>query len=274
MAAFVRNHACVATINNFVPRSDIAYFAKLKDQQQSAPLKTFLIDPVHKFIMQVNINPVRVAINLQRSGIPSEHWKDLKKVLELLSNREMKRGTETNEIMAFKYHYLSYVVSEIVKSCDRQDDKKADDLVELFIRKLLKTNRDGYCEYMDGFIKESVREFPYRECTIFRQMVTSLAGQDPPPAMNVITAAVNGQRPFEDNLATCFTCGEEKPGKKCSKCKAVQYCDRECQRLHWFLHKKVCARIASEPKSTITKVAEPIDTAALTGEIQNLLVSK
>ena len=46
-----------------------------------------------------------------------------------------------------------------------------------------------------------------------------------------------------DNLI-CSTCGEEKATKKCSKCKSVQYCDKECQKLHWFMHKKVCAKWA------------------------------
>lgn len=76
------------------------------------------------------------------------------------------------------------------------------------------------------------------------QMVTSLArGSDSPPALSVIKTAINGQRAFADNeTPSCSTCGEEKASKKCSKCKKVQYCDRECQRLHWFAHKKECER--------------------------------
>ncbi|KAJ1522256.1 hypothetical protein ONE63_002560 [Megalurothrips usitatus] len=77
-------------------------------------------------------------------------------------------------------------------------------------------------------------------------MVASLAPSDSPNALSVISAAINGQRGFNDAAASaCSTCGEEKAPKKCSKCKAVQYCDRECQRLHWFLHKKACARLGS-----------------------------
>lgn len=69
---------------------------------------------------------------------------------------------------------------------------------------------------------------------------------DSASALAVISSAINGQRAFSDGTVTaCSTCGEEKAPKKCSKCKAVQYCDRECQRLHWFLHKKACARLGS-----------------------------
>lgn len=57
---------------------------------------------------------------------------------------------------------------------------------------------------------------------------------------------------FQNDIVNCSTCGEEKPGKKCSKCKEVQYCDRECQRLHWFVHKKMCARPISTANSNNT----------------------
>lgn len=74
-------------------------------------------------------------------------------------------------------------------------------------------------------------------------MVKSLARkEDSPPALNVIICAINSQSNFHDDSTPCVTCSEPKAIKKCSKCRAVQYCDRECQRLHWFIHKKECAR--------------------------------
>lgn len=169
--------------------------------------------------------------------------------------KEMTRGADTNEVMAFKYHYLYCVVAEVVKCQKRQvtikaekseksNEEKKSDVVELLIRKFLKCGKsDGLPEYQEAFLRESVREFPFRESTIFRQMVATLASSDPPSAVSVVSAAINGQRGFSDNVQTCVTCGEEKATKKCSKCKAVQYCDRECQRLHWFMHKKACARL-------------------------------
>ncbi len=35
---------------------------------------------------------------------------------------------------------------------------------------------------------------------------------------------------------------------RCSACKAVKYCDRECQSKDWKFHKKGCALIRSDPK--------------------------
>lgn len=74
--------------------------------------------------MQVNIHPVRVALNLQLFPGLFEHLNEIRNVLGLMSDREMKRGTETNEVMAFKYHYLSFVVAEIAKIQGKQDSGK------------------------------------------------------------------------------------------------------------------------------------------------------
>ena len=80
---------------------------------------------------------------------------------------------------------------------------------------------------------------------------------------------------FKDDITYCSTCGEEKPDKKCSKCKQVQYCDRECQRLHWFSHKKVCARPVSTPNTTAAdasaKAKPDIDSAEISEQLQNLI---
>lgn len=85
---------------------------------------------------------------------------------------------------------------------------------------------------------------------------------------------------FQDDLTYCSTCGEEKPDKKCSKCKLVQYCDRECQRLHWFAHKKVCARPTSTPNTSAggdtnananAKAKQNIDAAEISEQLKNMI---
>lgn len=106
MGAFVGNHAAVATINNFIPKSEIEYYTKLQGQRTEPYLPIFLLDSFHRFVIESNIHPVRIALNLQKFGSFSDHLKELKKVLELMSEREMQRNNEVNEIMAFKYHYL------------------------------------------------------------------------------------------------------------------------------------------------------------------------
>nr|CAD7415915.1 unnamed protein product [Timema poppensis] len=291
MAAFVGNHGCVATINNFIPKSDIVYYTIPQGLETEPKLPVSLAASFHKFVMQVNVHPVRVALNLQRIPGLGDNLDKVQKVLELMSEREMKRGPETNEVMAFKFHYLSFVVAEISRCRKRQlalqRDKSAEESVgkkgdeteekkldptESFAKKMLKSSRSGPAaalEFQESFLRECVREFPYRECTIFRQMVTSLAQKDSPTALSIVSAAINGQRGFTDNTVFCWTCGQEGAPKKCSKCKAVQYCDRECQRLHWFMHKKVCARLSKEP----TNKAPAVSASSLSSELQSLEVN-
>ncbi|KPJ05062.1 PREDICTED: ankyrin repeat and MYND domain-containing protein 2 [Papilio xuthus] len=277
MAAFVGNHHTVATINNFVPLSEISYYSIPRGQQTEPYLPPVLVDPLHKFVLGVNIHPVRLALNLQSSPALLDNADKASKVLELLSKKEMTRGSDTNEVMAFKYHYLSYILNEIFNIRDKQKpnteskEEKKHDPIEIFSKKLLKPGKDGVSlDLMDAFLKDCVREFPYRECTTFHQMVTSLTSKDPPPALSVINCTINGQRGFVDAIPYCSTCGEEKPAKKCSKCKTVQYCDRECQRLHWFVHKKACNREIA-PVTTSTNTKPVIDASELTSQLQNLV---
>ena len=61
-------------------------------------------------------------------------------------------------------------------------------------------------------------------------------------AAEYINQSFNGQSGFRDSEG-CSACGEDGAEKKCSSCKSVQYCGQECQKLHWFSHKKVCKKL-------------------------------
>lgn len=284
MAAFVGNHNCVATINNYIPKSDIEYYTKLQGQQTEPYLPPILIDSFHKFVIQINLHPVRIALNLQKFGNLTEHLRKIKKVLELMTEREMHKKYDRNELMAFKYHYLSWIVSEVIRCQDHFQTRKEQggemrhDFVELFAKRVLKENKSGQLDYVEYTIRDCVREFPFRECTVFTQVVSQLANKESPPALDVLRNAINGHRGFVDEITYCSSCGEEKPDKKCSKCKEVQYCDRECQRLHWFMHKKSCARPVSNSTpggSSSTASAQnnrrELDTAEISEQLQSLV---
>ena len=44
--------------------------------------------------------------------------------------------------------------------------------------------------------------------------------------------------------ATCAGCGKAAAATasllRCSRCRAAQYCDKDCQRQHWPQHKREC----------------------------------
>ncbi|CAB0019255.1 unnamed protein product [Nesidiocoris tenuis] len=239
MGGFVGNHQCVAVINNFIPKSDVDYFTVSHADGVAPTLPASFASAFHRLVMQVNIYPIRIAL----CTLPTlaEDYTKVKNTLVKMSAKQM-RGDECNEVMSFKLHYLGFVVGEIMK-CNLPESKTSP--VELFTKRILKPNSGE--KYLDSMIRECIREFPHKETTIFRQMVTSLAGtDDPPSAVSVVTTVINGARGFADEVKACATCWEETASKKCSKCKKVQYCDRECQRLHWFVHKKECERNGDE----------------------------
>lgn len=220
MAAFVGNHAAVACINNYIPKSEIEYFTKIQGQQTEPILPIILLDSLHKFVIQSNMHPVRVALNIQKFGALSEHLKTVKKVLELMTEREVKKRNEINEIMAFKYHYLSYMVGEVIKCRDyfqtrkeSQSESNTDaasksDFVELFVKRVLKENKQGQAEYVESTIRDCVREFPFRDSTVFKQVLVQLTSKDALPALDVIRGAINGQRGFvvstRDTVLCCI----------------------------------------------------------------------
>jgi len=267
MAAFVGNKAVVQTINNFIPKSEIEPYVKAN----GGFLSQVLADPLHRFVMILNLHPVRIALFLQKHPLLLENLKQLKKVMDAMAEKEMKRKGEPNEVMSLKFHYLGWIVGELNRAKETASSRDADkqtDFIELFTKKVLKPAKDGQMDYLEITIKDCIREFPWRECTIFRQVVNQLVSKSNTlPAFDILRQSIYGHNTFADQTPYCDACGEENPTKKCSKCKTVQYCDRECQRLHWFAHKKVCAREATAPTDQTSSPKEPIDMAELQGAL-------
>uniref|UniRef100_D3TQD2 MYND Zn-finger and ankyrin repeat protein n=1 Tax=Glossina morsitans morsitans TaxID=37546 RepID=D3TQD2_GLOMM len=284
MAAFVGNHACVETINNYVSKSLLEYYTQPQGLQKEPFLSPTVLDAFHKFVVEVNLHPVRIVLNLQTLGL-LKYLPGLRKSLELMCEKEMKKPSDVNELMAFKFHYLHWIVSELMRceeQCKAQRKDKPNmnseelvkhDFVEMFVKRVLKENKQGQLDYVEFTIRDCVREFPFRECTIFRQVISKLAVKDSASALSVLHRAINGQRGFNDDISYCNACGNEKPDKKCSKCKAVQYCDRECQRLHWFMHKKSCNRPTSSAGNANAPIRKPIDTNELREELSRITAS-
>ncbi|KAH8371879.1 hypothetical protein KR093_009229 [Drosophila rubida] len=278
MAAFVGNHACVETINNYVSLASLEYSTQLHGQQQEPHIPPAQLKGFHSFVTEINLHPVRITLNAQSLGL-LKLLPNLRQALKLMCEKEMQKTHDINELMAFKYHYLAWIVGEVLR-CEEQfkaqhkdkaDDNKGGDFIEVFVKRVLKENKLGQLDYVEFTVRECVREFPYRECTVFRQLVTQLGGKDAAPALVILRNAINGLRGFVDETSYCSTCGQEKPDKKCSKCKAVQYCDRECQRLHWFMHKKSCPRLlAAVLAGNKNEVKAPIDAAELREELAKL----
>ncbi|KAH8342341.1 hypothetical protein KR059_002151 [Drosophila kikkawai] len=277
MAAFVGNFACVETINNYVTRSSLEYYTQLHGQQTEPQIPPSLLQSFHAFVTEINLHPVRIALNVQSLGL-LRILGNLRKTLALMCEKEMQKTHDINELLAFKFHYQGWILAELIR-CEEQfkaqhketGEANKSDFLEMFVKRVLKENKLGQLDYVEYTLRECAREFPVRECTIFRQIALQLGSKDAPPALTILRNAINGMRGFVDEASYCSTCGAEKPDKKCSKCKAVQYCDRECQRLHWFMHKKSCARLLAQSQSQSQPQAKgAIDTAELREELAKL----
>ena len=49
--------------------------------------------------------------------------------------------------------------------------------------------------------------------------------------------------PLQDlRCSYCLKCHDEPP-QRCSRCKNVSYCNRDCQKKHWAWHKSVCGTV-------------------------------
>ena len=63
----------------------------------------------------------------------------------------------------------------------------------------------------------------------------------------------------------CGLCQKTGDGlNACARCNVVYYCDRECQKLHWKLHKPNCASATAAPDAAAAPkaIAKPATTAA------------
>lgn len=199
------------------------------------------------------MHPVHLLLTIQKLPLLAENLTKVKDVLESLSESQMKRTHEVNEVLSLKYHYLRFIVERISKEKQQHADKPIVDLINQYIKAFLKQRAsDGFPEFMDSFIRESIRTFPFKETTVFRQLLVNLSKTKQSPdsqlALTLLSSCINGQRGFQDD-DSCATCGQEKVPSKCAICKSIQYCNKDCQKMHWFIHKKQCDKLAKQFKN-------------------------
>ena len=172
------------------------------------------------------------------------------------------------QVMSLKYHVLHFIVEDIEKQ--QEKDKKQEPpaktpFIDRWIKwQLMGREEDGYPVYQENFLRQGVKVFPFPESQLFKMLVANFShctnygeGQT---ASEYINGAFNGQRGFKDH-ENCDTCGQEGAKKKCSSCKSADYCDqvnssdpkirlifyfKACQKYHWFVHKKHCARLRKQ----------------------------
>ncbi|XP_023232181.1 ankyrin repeat and MYND domain-containing protein 2-like [Centruroides sculpturatus] len=249
MAAFVGNHDVVSIISNFIPKEQIDYYTKIHGLETEPMLPPHLVNPLYKLVIQTNIHPVRLVMYLH-DNISLLEERKATRVLESLCEKEMKK-TDTNELLALKFHHLSFVVRYVEKFYKEKlkEGKDSHQILERLMKIWLKgREEDGFLVQLEKFLRQCLQEFPYRECALLQQLVCTLAPVkigDEPSAISILLNAVRGQKGC-DNDSVCLTCGEPKPQRRCSACKKASYCNQTCQKLHWITHKNFCKKLAAE----------------------------
>ncbi|XP_001641900.2 ankyrin repeat and MYND domain-containing protein 2 isoform X1 [Nematostella vectensis] len=245
MAAFVGHHDVVSLINNFVSIDDLNYYTKPQGLEKVAKLESKLVPSLHLFVTMTNLNPVKLVLFLNNHMELVENYKAVNKVLGLKAESCIKQST-MNEVMAMKMHYFAM----IVRTCGRwHEGLDGKDGINGLIKSLIRGRAsDGFPMGTEDLLRQAIREFEYPQCTIFRQLVESLAKTEKgvePTALTALTQAINGLQSADFSNACCV-CGERRSVKKCAACKKVGYCSVSCQKLHWSTHKKHCQRLAKE----------------------------
>lgn len=59
-------------------------------------------------------------------------------------------------------------------------------------------------------------------------------------ARDNVRAALADSEAGAELPSACKTCGKLSKTSKCSQCKSVAYCSKECQKLDWPVHKAAC----------------------------------
>ncbi|XP_026144952.1 ankyrin repeat and MYND domain-containing protein 2-like [Carassius auratus] len=195
--------------------------------------------------MTTNLNPVKMVMLVKEDPLLMDVIALEKgyRVMDLLCEQCVKLQ-DMNEVLAMKLHYISCVLQKCLAFLQERDEN-----LDALLKSLLKgRDSDGFPQYLEKFIHDCIRKFPYCEATLLQQLVRSIApvGNDP-TVFSVLTQAPTAQMVLMDT-EYCDACGE-----KCSFCKMVVYCGPTCQRLYWFTHKRqrktpVSQRGSRQPK--------------------------
>lgn len=255
MAAFVGQHRSVAIINNHVPRACIEYYTKITGLETEPRLPIRFVNSMVQFVRLVNINPVRIVYFLKANASLLENSSTICKVLELLCEKFFKMK-DPKETLSMKMHYLGFILNIVSQGMNQarqnghlQHNSKEElqQALNALIRKWIKVNDDEFPETLERLIRESVRTYPYQDNSLFQQLVRTLASVqigEEPNSLSIVCQTIIGRAADGDESAACSTCSEPNSSKRCSKCKVATYCDQNCQKLHWPIHKHVCDKWA------------------------------
>ncbi|KAG5450250.1 Ankyrin repeat and MYND domain-containing protein 2, variant 2 [Clonorchis sinensis] len=278
MASFVGNQSVSTVINNFLEEYELEFYTR-STAPTKLRIHTNTARILYDLLLDINFTPVKIIMSLDShlagSHPPAVHrdaiigeWRPVVKVLEDLLERYFVPH-QTHEALALKFHLLACCVRKVGEYSEKHgllDRTKyatseqapagptVSDLRGLVKEFLNGTDPHGLPGGQERFLRHILPSFPHHESTLWQYVVRQISQVQPgysPTALSILEYAINGQTPFalsSDELSSqaCSTCGDRGNNdsviiKLCQNCKEVAYCSVNCQRLHWFTHKRYCS---------------------------------
>jgi hypothetical protein len=179
----------------------------------------------------MNTHPVRIAMILKENQVLLEDIGKVCTILELMSDKEFKNRKDVNEVLSLKYHIIHFILKDIKKQVRQSDalraklllykqnylqmEKDQESTIEKktpFIDRWIKSmligrDADGFPVFQEDFLRQGVKEFPYKESNLFKMLVTNFSHcknyGDGATAAEYINQAFNGQKGFKDEEGIC-----------------------------------------------------------------------
>ena len=147
------------------------------------------------------------------------------------------------------------IASGYVEACCKWACQDRDTIVSPMVEVLENLNQNA-------FLPKTNQAMRARSGSI-EQALNDLAGVDSGhPFLQFIKGILSKTSLVSENVAvSCRQCKkimENEEIKRCSRCKFVAYCSRECQTMHWREHKQYCKKqsISQRQAETVDSIAE------------------
>ena len=248
MSSFVGNKECARIISSFFS----------EDTFTSVASKFKLPDPISSNLYTIllelnNIHPVHALISIRGFPAMLEHLSDVIRTLEAVCDRTFR---DTYEEIAFRTHFVKCIFKAIEELQAKDNNQTpCGQLVKKFLRVSTYTQGGSNLPLqigMENHLRQAIRSFPFRDMPLYQQTLAclqtiehdeKLKHQLSSPTLHVINSVIRGPLAGRTTMdPICVTCGKQGLSlMECTGCISVSYCSKDCQKMHWFSHKKICS---------------------------------
>ena len=252
MASFVGSKESARLISSFFSRDSFQYIASRFE------LPELVCSGLYSLLLEVNnIHPVHSLIAIKNCSALWENSSLIISTLEAITESSFK---DTHEEISFRTHFIMRIFTAIqeLEVSVEEFDSRCDQLIKKFLRLSSSDGRSSISMQvgMENHLRQAIRSFPFRDMPLYKQTLAcllaiekddKLKSQLASPALHVINSVIRGPLAAKNSMdPMCATCGEQGDTlKECTSCHSVWYCGKQCQKLHWFSHKKACLSLST-----------------------------